>query len=251
MTHNCLFSACGSDNNCAGSRNNTGCFSFISRDFDVEEGRGRGSWMRRRMPSATTTRVFKIVVFGSSVVGKTSIVEQVVYGVYEPGKTFPTVEDTYDAWIEVEKNQREKIRLYDTAGLNVDSPKVPSHYLHIADGFILIFSVCCERSFKLVEDLKNEIDRARGKDFPILVLGTKIDKPDDRKCDHERIMKWADKEKVKLFEVLTSSRKTLQEPLTWLVKKMSATTGKGSSQADIKKIFRKSATKKQDNGNDT
>ena len=34
-------------------------------------------------------------------------------------------------------------------------------------GFILVFSVCCERSFKLVDDLKKEIDRVRGKDVSI------------------------------------------------------------------------------------
>ena len=34
----------------------------------------------------------------------------------------------------------------------------------LLQGFILVFSVCCERSFKLVDDLKKEIDRARGKD---------------------------------------------------------------------------------------
>eukprot|EP00112_Aurelia_sp_Birch-Aquarium-sp1_P014327 Seg3083.3 transcript_id=Seg3083.3/GoldUCD/mRNA.D3Y31 product="NF-kappa-B inhibitor-interacting Ras-like protein 1" protein_id=Seg3083.3/GoldUCD/D3Y31 len=185
---------------------------------------------------------FKVVMLGAQLAGKTSLIEQCIYGVYEDGMTFPTVEDTYEAWIEVDKGQREKIRIYDTAGLNVDSPKVSSHYLHIADGFILVFSVCCERSFKLVDDLKKEIDRVRGKDFPILVLGTKVDRIEDRKCDHERIMKWSETEKVKLFEVLTSNRKTLQEPITWLVKKMASLCGKGSSQTDIKKIFNRKST---------
>lgn len=223
MTQNCLFSACGR-------------YSCIRRPGIAAV----------EMPSASS--VSKTVVFGANLVGKTSIIEQVVFGVYQPGKTSPTVEDTYEAWVEVDRCQKERIRIYDTAGLNIDSPKVPSHYLHIADGFILVFSVCCQRSFKLVEDLKKEIDRVRGKDFPILVLGTKVDKHDDRKCDHERLMKWADAEKVKLFEVLASNRKTLQEPFTWLVKKMSTSAGKSSSQADIKKIFRKSANKNKDNG---
>jgi len=185
---------------------------------------------------------FKIVMLGAQLCGKTSLIEQCINGVYIVGMTFPTVEDTYEAWIEVEKGQRERIRIYDTAGLNVDSPKVPSHYLHVADGFILVFSVCCERSFKLVDDLKKEIDRARGKDFPLLVLGTKVDKIEERKCDHERIMKWSDTEKVKLFEVLTSNRKTLQEPMTWLVKKMASSCGKGSSQTG--KIFSRKGTSK-------
>jgi len=195
-----------------------------------------------RKTSLRPPRVWRLVFLGMYSVGKTAVIEQIVHGIFEPGKTFPTVEDTYEAWIEVEKGQRERIRIYDTAGLNVDSPKVPSHYLHVADGFILVFSVCCERSFKLVDDLKKEIDRARGKDFPLLVLGTKVDKIEERKCDHERIMQWSDTEKVKLFEVLTSNRKTLQEPMTWLVKKMASSCGKGSSQTG--KIFSRKGTSK-------
>eukprot|EP00795_Rhopilema_esculentum_P005132 gene5132-253_t len=201
------------------------------------------------MPKAS--RLLKTVTLGANAVGKTSVIEQLVFGFFEENKTFPTVEDTYEAWVEVERAQREKIRIYDTAGLNVESPQVPSHYLHIADGFILVFSVCCEKSFKLVHDLKKEIDRVRGKDFPILVLGTKVDLVEERKCDHNNIMQWSDTEKVKLFEVLTSNRKTLQEPVTWLVKKMVSCCGKGSSQTDIKKIFNRKSTNKNKEGSES
>lgn len=39
------------------------------------------------------------------------------YFVHNCLQTFPTVEDTYEAWIEVDRAQRERIRIYDTAGL--------------------------------------------------------------------------------------------------------------------------------------
>ena len=44
-------------------------------------------------------------------------------------------------------------------------------FLFSFQGFILVFSVCCERSFKLVDDLKKEIDRVRGKDVSFLKAG--------------------------------------------------------------------------------
>lgn len=56
-------------------------------------------------------------MLGAQLCGKTSLIEQCINGVYIVGMTFPTVEDTYEAWIEVEKGQRERIRIYDTAGL--------------------------------------------------------------------------------------------------------------------------------------
>jgi len=167
--------------------------------------------------------ITKIVVLGAKSVGKTSIIEQLVFANYYPDKEMhPTIEDTYDAWIEVDRGNaagtKERIRIYDIKGQDSDNPEMPMHHMHIADGFILVFSVTCKKSFDLIKVLKKEVESCRGKDFPMVLIGTKVDS-DARDCDHAASSKWAKDEKLKFFEVTTISRPTLQKPLSELVKK--------------------------------
>lgn len=174
------------------------------------------------MPAPKT--ISKIVVLGATSVGKTSIIEQLVYANYYPEKEMnPTIEDTYDAWIEVDRgqpgSQKERVRIFDIKGQDPDNLEMPSHHMQIADGFILVFSVTSKKSFDLIKTLKKEVESARGKDFPMVIVGTKVDS-DDRDCDHAASSKWAKDEKVKFFEVTTISRPTLQKPLSELIKKI-------------------------------
>lgn len=178
----------------------------------------------------------KIVVLGAQAVGKTSIVEQIVYGNYVPEKEMhATVADSYDAWVDAERGQKERVRIYDLKGQDIENFVAPSHYMQISDGFILVFSVTSKKSFNVVEQLRKEISICRGKDFPVVVLGTKVDMSDARECNHAEVVKWAELEKVKLFEVLSESRATLQEPLIYLLKKMLPAVGKRN--ADMKQIL--------------
>ncbi|KAJ8932680.1 hypothetical protein NQ318_020329 [Aromia moschata] len=63
-------------------------------------------------------KISKVVVCGMKGVGKTAILEQVVYGnITEGTELHPTIEDIYVANIESDKGTREKMRFYDTAGI--------------------------------------------------------------------------------------------------------------------------------------
>ncbi|XP_065668709.1 NF-kappa-B inhibitor-interacting Ras-like protein 1 isoform X2 [Hydra vulgaris] len=184
----------------------------------------------------------KILVLGAVGVGKTSIIEQIVYGNYNPEKVmYSTLEDSYDAWIDADKGQKERIRIYDLKGLDYVSPSLPSHYIQIVDGVMLVFSITSKKSFTLIEQLKSDIEKVRGKDFPIVIVGNKVDLSDSRECDHAVINKWANKEKVKLFEVLPMNRNTLQEPITFLIKKIAS--GYGKVKPDVKLMFRRTGGK--------
>jgi len=183
-------------------------------------------------------KISKIAVFGAKSVGKTSIIQQIVYGNYSINKMmYPTIADSYDAWVDADRGQKERIRIYDLQGQDPDPNfSSPSHHIQIADAFILVFSVTSKASFSVVEKLRKEIVICRGKDVPIVVLGTKVDMSETRECQHNEVMKWADHEKVKLFEVFVESRTTLQEPIMYLLKKLPLSAGKRG--ADVKqKLF--------------
>ncbi|XP_069816516.1 NF-kappa-B inhibitor-interacting Ras-like protein 1 isoform X2 [Dendropsophus ebraccatus] len=105
----------------------------------------------------------RVVVCGLAAVGKTAILEQVLYGNHIIGQeNIETLEDIYIASVETERGVREQLRLYDTQGLQ-EGTELPKHYFSVADGFILVYSVDSLESFRKVEQLKRDIDRFRDK----------------------------------------------------------------------------------------
>ncbi|XP_078501552.1 NF-kappa-B inhibitor-interacting Ras-like protein 2 [Lissotriton helveticus] len=171
----------------------------------------------------------KVVVCGQSSVGKTAILEQLLYGAHVVGsQTMETQEDIYVGTVETDRGVREQVRFYDTRGLK-DNMELPKHCFSCTDGYVLVYSIDSKESFKRVEILKKEIDKSKDKkEVTIVVLGNKCDLQDQRRVDHEGAQHWAKVEKVKLWEVTVADRRTLIEPLTFLASKMTQPQNKSA-----------------------
>ncbi|KAM4689618.1 NF-kappa-B inhibitor-interacting Ras-like protein 1 [Discoglossus pictus] len=169
----------------------------------------------------------RVVVCGSASVGKTAILEQLLYGNHTVGvENCETLEDVYVASVETERGMKEQLRLYDTQGLQ-EAMDLPKHYFSFADGFILVYSVDNLESFRRVEMLKREVDKFRDKkEVAIVVLGNKADLADQRQVDYDMAQHWARSERIKLWEVSVMERKTLIEPFTLLASKLNQTQSK-------------------------
>ncbi|XP_054047427.1 NF-kappa-B inhibitor-interacting Ras-like protein 1 isoform X2 [Rissa tridactyla] len=106
---------------------------------------------------------YKVVVCGMASVGKTAILEQLLYGKHTVGlEEAATMEDVYLASVETDRGVKEQLRLYDTRGLQ-EGVELPKHYFSVADGFILVYAVTSLEAFQRVELLKKEIDVFRDK----------------------------------------------------------------------------------------
>ncbi|MBN3279978.1 KBRS1 protein, partial [Polyodon spathula] len=171
----------------------------------------------------------KVVVCGLASVGKTAILEQLLYGNHAVGsESNETLEDVYVASVETDRGVKEQLRLYDTRGLQ-DGSELPKHYFSFADGFVLVYSVDSLESFKRVEILKKEIDKSRDKkEVTVIVLGNKTDLQDHRQVDTETAQLWAKGEKVKLWEVTVTERKCLIEPFTVLTSRLTQPQSKSA-----------------------
>nr|DBA24939.1 TPA: hypothetical protein GDO54_012529 [Pyxicephalus adspersus] len=171
----------------------------------------------------------RIVVCGLATVGKTAILEQVIYGNHIVGQeNSDTLEDVYIASVETERGVREQLRIYDTQGLR-EGTELPKHYFSFADGFILVYSVDSLESFQRVEQLKRDVDRFRDKkEVVTIVLGNKADLENYRQVDTEMAVQWARGEKVKLWEVSVADRRTLLEPFTLLASKLNQIQNKST-----------------------
>ncbi|XP_077160869.1 NF-kappa-B inhibitor-interacting Ras-like protein 1 [Paroedura picta] len=172
---------------------------------------------------------FKVVVCGMASVGKTAILEQILYSNHIAGmECNATVEDVYVALAETDRGVKEQLRLYDTKGVE-GVEQFPRHYFSIADGFILVYAVNSLESFQKVDQLKNEIDKLRDKkEVSVVVLGNKTDLVEQREVTAEVAQQWAKLEKVKLWEVTVTDRRTLTEPFTVLASRLSQSQNKSA-----------------------
>ncbi|KAL7977066.1 hypothetical protein Chor_009015 [Crotalus horridus] len=196
----------------------------------------------------------KVVVCGQASVGKTSILEQLLYGNHVVGsEMIETQEDIYMGSIETDRNLREQVRFYDTRGLRDGASQcleLPKHCFSCTDGFVLVYSIDSKESFKRVEILKKEIDKNKDKkesnpqswDFLVLtlhrflkptkvtivVLGNKCDLQEQRRVDHDIAQHWAKAEKVKLWETSVADRQSLIDPFVYLASKMTQPQSKST-----------------------
>ncbi|XP_014674605.1 PREDICTED: NF-kappa-B inhibitor-interacting Ras-like protein 2 isoform X2 [Priapulus caudatus] len=144
-------------------------------------------------------KIPKVVICGLQGTGKTAILEQLIYGNHKVGSEVdPTIEDVYVANIETDRGTKEKIRFYDTAGLNEQKVTTLKHLFSSVDGVILVYSVTDTQSFKKLDILRKEVDRAKDKkELPVIVLANKSDLTDERIVDKAQGEMWAARERNK------------------------------------------------------
>lgn len=171
----------------------------------------------------------KVVVCGSRGCGKTSILEKVIYD--NNGPFSSTLEDVYVANIETDRGTKEKIRFYDTQGVDVDykDSAIPKHLLAAADGFIIVYSVDDWKSYQVAETIRKEIrSNVDKKEVVVVVLGTKTDLSNSRQVEAVQALQWANNEKVRLCEVSALDRSSLYEPFMFLASKLNPPPNKSA-----------------------
>jgi len=171
----------------------------------------------------------KVIVCGSRGCGKTSILEKVIYD--NNGPFSSTLEDVYVANIETDRGTREKIRFYDTQGVDVDyrDSAIPKHLLAAADGCIIVYSVDDWKSYQVAESIKKEIrSNADKKEMVVVILGTKTDLSNSRQVESVQALQWANNEKVRLCEVSALDRSSLYEPFMYLASKLNPPPNKSA-----------------------
>ncbi|VEL28838.1 unnamed protein product [Protopolystoma xenopodis] len=146
-------------------------------------------------------KIAKIVVCGASQVGKTAIIEHLIYGNHVIGPrefdVIPTIEDTYSALIDSDRGTKEKTRIYDIGGHN---RFIERHFINCADAIILVYDVSNAESLSYAQGLKIEIDKSKEKrDILFVLCGNKNDKIKDEKIDSKDIAQWILRDKSTLF----------------------------------------------------
>lgn len=146
-----------------------------------------------------------------------------------------TIEDIYVANIETDRGTKEKIRFYDTAGLealqtNTNNQQLQRHYLGFADGYILVYDNAKPESLDVLLPLKKDIDKNKDKkEIILIVIGNKtlIDN-DSRENTISKAINWCTREKIKHFEVNLMVRESLYDAFIYLSSKLNPVQNKST-----------------------
>ncbi|KAI0602265.1 P-loop containing nucleoside triphosphate hydrolase protein [Biscogniauxia sp. FL1348] len=137
------------------------------------------SWYRQNLWRGLQNNIFKIAVLGDGGVGKSTLISKLCYDTYT-NEYDATIEDQHSIHTTVDR-QVCRIDITDSPG-TYGYDELLSDEILAADGFLILFSVTCERSFELVRDYHTHIMRTKTTNYvrgtlPIIIVGTKADVP--------------------------------------------------------------------------
>jgi small GTP-binding protein len=146
--------------------------------------------------------IYKLIVVGASGVGKTSIVQRLV------DKTFisdaqPTIGVEFKSYQCRAGTDVVKLNIWDTAGQE-KFRSVSKAYFRNAVGALLVFSLTDRVSFDSLEGWLNDIHSLCSPNAVIIVVGNKLDLPDDRVVSKSDALTFSERHQIDFIE--TSAR---------------------------------------------
>ncbi|OMJ91286.1 hypothetical protein SteCoe_6177 [Stentor coeruleus] len=148
---------------------------------------------------SSQVKKYKIVFLGDLSVGKTSIINQFMYGTFDPVHQ-PTIGIDFLSKTMYLDDRTIRLQLWDTAGQERFRSLIPG-YIRDCSMAVVVFDITQKQSFlsidKWIEDVRNE----RGGDVVIMVAANKSDLADRRTVSTEEIEKKSKELNVKILEV--------------------------------------------------
>lgn len=132
----------------------------------------------------------QFALLGAGNVGKTTILQQYLYG--RSVETYTeTVEEIYAQPYDMD-GKRKFIDFIDTAG-SISFPAMRQLYVSKAHGFILVYSISDGQSFEEVKQIWEQIKKSRTNllSIPCVVVGNKLDTENVREVETFDTMEWA------------------------------------------------------------
>ena len=150
-----------------------------------------------------------IMTLGNSEVGKTCYILKYTENFFQE-LYLTTVGIDFKVKTETINDKQYKLFFYDTTG----QEKYKSIALNIirnAQGIILMYDITNKKSFESIPDWIKSIRDSKGENFPMILLGNKLDKEDIRIISEKEGKELADKYRIKFFETSNKTGVNVQE----------------------------------------
>jgi small GTP-binding protein len=155
------------------------------------------------MSSDFTTNSFRVVVVGTSGVGKTAIVERLVMGDFKE-ESQPTIGVDFKSYTLQVDGESVKLQIWDTAGQD-RFRSVAKTYFRNAVGAILMFDLTNRQSFDELNIWINDLNTLAAPNAHIILIGNKLDLEEDRQIVESEAQGFAQRYNLVYFE--TSAKK--------------------------------------------
>jgi small GTP-binding protein len=164
----------------------------------------------------TKSETIKIMVLGNSSVGKTSFILKYTEDIFRDLYISTIGIDNKRKIIKHSNNKEYSLIFYDTAG----QEKYKSISLNIiknADGVLLIYDITKQDTFEAIASWMENIENIKGKDFPLILIGNKLDLENIRVVSPEEGKELASKYKVDFFETSNKNGTNIENACLALV----------------------------------
>eukprot|EP01112_Ceratiomyxa_fruticulosa_P009231 TRINITY_DN2404_c0_g1_i1.p1 TRINITY_DN2404_c0_g1~~TRINITY_DN2404_c0_g1_i1.p1 ORF type:complete len:186 (-),score=22.08 TRINITY_DN2404_c0_g1_i1:79-636(-) len=160
---------------------------------------------------------FKVIVFGSIAVGKSSLVLQFLTNIFVD-EYDPTIEDSHRKRFVID-NEDCFLEIWDTTNLeNLNALR--EQQIQSSDGFIFVYDITNRETFEDVENYRTNVLRHRGVGNVnnIILVGNKCDLGSYRKVSTEEGQRLADSFGATFFETSAKDRINVAEAFVHLVR---------------------------------
>ena len=160
----------------------------------------------------------KIMVLGNTAVGKTSFILKYTENTFQEVHLSTMGIDYKEKHIIIE-GKKYRLSVYDTTGQE-RYRSLAFSLIKNTDGIILIYDVTNESSFKAVPDWIQSAREKKGENYPMIILGNKIDLEDERKVKTEDGEELAQKYGLDFYEISNKENVNIENAILTLVKKI-------------------------------
>ena len=172
----------------------------------------------------------KIIILGDSKVGKTSFIIRFTKNKFD---------ETYLATIGIDykyriiniENKQYKLMFYDTVG-EERYKSIPKNYIKNMQGIILMYDITDKLSFDSIIDWISDVKEIKGENFPMILVGNKIDLNESREVTEEMGYELAEKNQIEFFETSNKDGTNIQEAGLEIVYKILSETKVNNSRIE-------------------
>ncbi|XP_022182325.1 uncharacterized protein LOC111042124 isoform X3 [Myzus persicae] len=170
-----------------------------------------------RVKSETTSKKFKLIIVGSSNVGKSAMINRFCKGVYDDTVPTPGM-DFKKIYIRFE-NEIIELNIWDTGGTEKYRSLAPSYYRG-AHGIFIVYDITDAKSLVKVNDWKKDVEDFSDFNAVKILIGSKCDDTSNRKISIKEGQELAKKCGISFFEVSSKTNINLNKLLYTMISRI-------------------------------
>ena len=161
-----------------------------------------------------------ILTLGNTTVGKTCFILRFTENFFQPIYLTTCGIDSKYKFITLSNSKSYKAIFYDTAGQERHR-SISLNQIKSADGILLMYDVTNQDSFNAIKGWMDNIREIKGNNFPVILVGNKIDLKEERKISQLNGQNLADSYGISFYEISNKTGENVEEATLDLINKIS------------------------------